>query len=369
MSRSMKQKRARGRNVAAILLTVLLVAVLVGAALWLRQSDAVKNKSARAMTYNYTSGAGTVTCGVGNGMAAASTSGLQVYDRSGLQTVGELYVARTPVLTSCGEYGLAYDIGSEQLLLFTEEGLVSSLKADGGVISAGVNASGWCAVCAEESGYKGAVTVFDRAGTVVYKWLSGTAYLLAARVSDDGKTIAVLTLTDSGSRVLFLQVNSDELKGEVQLEGELLLDMGFGPDGSLYGLSADGLYIIKPENRAVLVQDYTEDTLAGYSFDGGPVLALKAHRSGGSCRVLVLQDGEMTELCHFDENLLSLSGDKSHVALLTEAGLTIYGRDSGEVSASYPDIPSCQQIWLTGDGNVIATARHTAAVYAVKEAE
>lgn len=369
MSRSMKQKRAQGRNLAAILLGILFVAMLAGAALWLKQSDAVKNKSARAMEYNYTSGTGTVTCGVGDGLAVASNSGLQVYDRSGLQTVGELYVAQNPVLTSSGNYGVAYDVGGEQLQLFTEDGLVNSLKADGGVISAAVNAGGWCAVCAEESGYKGAVTVFDRSGAMAYKWLSGTAYLLAARVTEDGKQIAVLTLTGTGSRVVFLKVNSDEIQGEILLEGELLVDIGFASDGTLYGVSADSLYSIKPEKGAIVLQDYSGDTLAGYAFEGGPVLALKAYRSGGSCRVLTLQSGEMTELCRFDDGLLSLAADSEQIALLTESGLTAYRRDSGETAVSYPDIPTCQQISLTGDGNIIATARHTAAVYAAKEAE
>jgi len=69
------------------------------------------------------------------------------------------------------------------------------------------------------------------------------------------------------------------------------------------------------------------------------------------------------------EGLLSLAADSEQVALLTESGLTVYCRDSGETAVSYPDIPSCQQISLTGDGNIIATARHTAAVYAAKEAE
>ena len=307
-------------------------------------------------------------CGVGDGLAVVSSSGLKVYDRTGMQTVGETYVAARPVLTAAGNYGAAYDVGSEQVRIFSDSGPVRTLKADGGVTAVRLNEKGWCTVCAEESGYKGAVTVYRPTGTVAYKWLSGEGYVLTAAVSRDGKHLAVLTLTDSGSRIVFLRTDRETAMGETVLPGELLLDIGYAEKGALYGISGDALYQLDEHDGAQEAYRFEESTLSGWSFRGGPVLALSAHRTGGACRVLDLSGQEPEELGSFAEGVTSLATDGKTVAVLTTAGLSIVDRTACELTAEYKEAASGLSVSLTEDDRAIVAERNTAVVYSLTTA-
>ena len=368
MTRVIEKKKSRRRSLIAAVIVILVAAALAAIALWLNRSGRLTPSGDRTEVYNFASDTGTVTCGVGDGLAVASSSGLKVFDRTGMQTVGETYVASQPVLTSAGGYGAAYDIGGEQVRIFTAGGPVRNLKADGGVTAVRLNGKGWCAVCAEESGYKGAVTVYRPSGAVAYKWLSGEGYVLTAVVSHDGKYLSVLTLTDSGSRVVFLRTDREAPLGEAVLPGELLLDIGYTEKGVLYGISGDVLYRLDEHKGAEEVYRYEESTLSGWSFSGGPVLALSAYRTGGACRVLDITGQEPEELGSFKEGITSLAADKNTVAVLTSAGLIIYDRADCELSAEYKEAASGLSVSLTEDDRAIVAERNTAVVYSLKTA-
>jgi len=368
MTRVIEKKKSRRRSLIAAVIVILVAAALAAVALWLNRSGRLAPSGERTEVYNFASDAGTVTCGVGDGLAVASSSGLRVFDRTGMQTVGETYVASRPVLTAAGTYGAAYDIGGEQVRIFTDSGPVRTLKADGGVTAVRLNEKGWCAVCAGESGYKGAVTLYRPSGAVAYKWLSGEGYVLTAAVSRDGRYLSVLTLTDSGSRVVFLKTDRDTPVGEAVLPGELLLDIGYTEKGALYGISGDALYRLDEHKGAEEAYRYEDASLSGWSFSGGPLLALSAYRTGGACRVLDLSGQGPEELCSFEEGIISLAADRNTVAVLTSAGLSIYDRTAGELTAEYKEAASGLSVSLTEDDRAIVAERNTAAVYSLKTA-
>jgi|GEM_PF-3992651 len=239
-----------------------------------------------------------------------------------------------------------------------------TLKTDGGIISAEVSGGGLVTVCARESGYKGSVTVFDLSGTVAYKWLSGEAYVLAARLTEDGKQLAVLTLTDSGSRVVYLDTDKDKASGETVLEGELLLDIGYDENENLCAISADAVYRLGKGKSAKVLDSFEGSTLVGYCFKGGCAYALNAFRTGGSCEVRRIQDGKPRSLGSFDESFTSLSGDSDYIAVLTAASLTICRRADGVTTGHFEDASAGLSVGLTEDGNAIVTGRNTAKVYA-----
>ena len=369
MTRVIEKKRSRRRSLIAAVIVILVAALLAAVALWLNRSGRLAPSGDRTEVYNFASDTGTETSGVGDGLAVVSSSGLRVFDRTGMQTVGETYVASRPVMTVAGGYGAAYDIGGEQVRIFTDSGLVRVLKADGEVAAVRMNEKGWCAVCAGESGYKGAVTVYRPSGAVAYKWLSGEGYVLTAAVSRDGKYLSVLTLTDSGSRVVFLRMDRDTSLGEAVLPGELLLDIGYTEKGVLFGISGDALYRLDEHKGAEEKYRFEEATLSGWSFSGGPVLALSAYRTGGACRVLDLSGQEPVELGSFAEGITSLAADRKTVAVLTSAGLSIYDRSDGELTAEYKEAASGLGVSLTEDERAIVAERNTAVVYSLKTAE
>ena len=66
------------------------------------------------------------------------------------------------------------------------------------IMSTAINENGLFAVCTEEAGYKGSVTVYDSELTPLYKWYCASGDLICAALSRDG-TLAVLTENERGS--------------------------------------------------------------------------------------------------------------------------------------------------------------------------
>lgn len=363
MSKLQEKNRERSRSRLTLLAVLLILLALGGLVWWLVNSGRIRTEEPRAERYNFASEKSTVTCVVEDGFAVASATGLQVYSRTGLQTVGEMFVARTPILVSRGKYGICYDVDGNTVRLFTEGGIVNTLKTEGGIISAEVSAGGLVTVCARESGYKGSVTVYNLSGNVAYKWLSGEAYVLAARLNRDGKKLAVLTITESGSRVVYLDTDKEKAGGETLLEGELLLDISYCGGDTLYGISSDALYRLGEGKTPLVLDSYPQFTLAGYSFEGGCAYALNAYRTGGACEIRMLRDDAVVSLGSFEDGFVSLSADTRHVAVLTAAALTVMGRGEEADSAYYEEASAGLSVGLTEDGNAIVTGRNTARVF------
>ena len=119
--------------------------------------------------------------------------------------------------------------------------------------------------------------------------------------------------------ILFLRTDRETALGEAVLSGELLLDIGYTEKGVLYGISGDALYRLDEHDGAGEAYRFEEETLSGWSFSGGPLLALSAHRTGGACRVLDLSGQEPEELDSFAEGVTSLAADGKTVAVVLRA--------------------------------------------------
>ena len=91
----------RKKNIRGLLLTVMAVIVLtaVGFVIVATQNSAAFKE--RAENYYYSASDDTVFSKVGNGLAVASTSELQVFGADGVQTMQETYIMSKPAMSCC----------------------------------------------------------------------------------------------------------------------------------------------------------------------------------------------------------------------------------------------------------------------------
>lgn len=90
------------------------------------------------------------------------------------------------------------------------DGAVIKTHAD--IISVRLSDSGHAAVCTEESGYKGLVSVYDGTGSLVYRWYSADSAVISASVSPEGERLAILT--EAGVRLFSL--DSEDERGSFE---------------------------------------------------------------------------------------------------------------------------------------------------------
>ena len=168
-----------------------------------------------------------------SGILMASSAGARYYSFSGDVYAEEVLAMENPVLSSSGGSGVVYDAGGQSLFLFRGRQEVFDLSLDGGgdLLSARVNDAGWLAVTAQQSGYKGAVTVYDADGGEVIRISLSSTFAVDAALSPDCRTVAVVTVDQEGgafaSRVLFYPVDQTEPSAQVSLGGIAVLDLDY----------------------------------------------------------------------------------------------------------------------------------------------
>lgn len=358
----------RKKNIRALLITIAAVIVLaaVGIAIVAAQNSSAFKE--RGEGYYYSSGEDGVYSKVGTGFAVASTSELQVFGADGVQTMHETYIMSDPAMSSGGSNAVLYDIGGTSVKLFNADGMIQSIKTEGTVISAKVSRKGYTAVCCEETGYQGAVYVYNDVGSLVFKWLSGDGYVLSACVSDDSEYLAVLTLNTEGTRVVKLRLKEEGYKKEYTVSDVILMDAAFSENGSIYAISDEALYCVR-DDKLSEIYSFGEKNLADYSLGNNQVLVLNEHKSGGKCRVIsISDDDEITEVASFENGIISMDAEKKHIAVLTDTELCIYNTKDYELTANY-EVSACLKVLVYEDGSIVAASRHSAAVYSAKGSE
>lgn len=358
----------RKKNIKNIFITLIAAAVLVavGLAVVQAQSGSFSSFEQRPESYYYSSDANSVYSTVGDGLAVASSTGLKVFGKDGVQTLNETYVMDSPAVSSGGNNAVVYDIGGNTAKIFCVDSIVQNIKSDGVIISAKMNDKGWTAVCSEETGYQGAVYVYNKSGSLTFKWLSASSYILSAAVSPDCESLGVLCVNSSGTHILYLDLLDESHVTQADIPNDILFDLGFDPSGNIYALSASCLYYIDSHGNSSELYRFEGMYLSDYCIDSRAVLALDEYKSGGNCRIVSISStGDAKTVSEHENGIVSMAVKGDYTAVLTDSALSIYKTDSASLTASY-DVSACVKALTYKDGTTVAASRHSAGVYSPK---
>ena len=289
-------------------------------------------------------------------LAVASDAGISVFDASGQRTATYNIQLRSPHIASGKRSALVWVSGSEEAYLAGLDS-ITPLKADGAVIGAKMNSEGMFVVCAEDTGYKAAATVYDAAGTAVYKWYSGEGYLIDAAVSENGQRLIVSTLTDSGARLVSFALDNETPKGEFIEEGSLYLETAFLSDSRVCAMSENALRIFPFSLSSSDVYDFSGEYLKNYTFDGSgfAALLLGKYRTGNQARLVTVgADGRENASVELDREVLSMSAAGSYVAVaFADNTVTVYN-DKLTVVAEKDELIGLRGVYVRPDGTAVA---------------
>lgn len=327
-----------------------------------------KGSEMEAAVFSFDAGAGSVFADLNGGLAVGAGSGLQVFDAGANKMFGEAFEMKSPAISTNGDVSAIYDIGGKTLKLFDLYGVTKSISTEGKIISASINKSGWLALCTQETGgIKGRVTVYNKNKSEAFYWDSAKGYILSAAVSPDNKSLAVLTLNDEGSRIVFFSLNSPDEKGACTLPGEIALDIRYLGDGRVLAINSGALGIVKPDGSADILIDYADQYLKGYSVDGDgfTALVLSDYMVGDQGSVLTVdQNGNVLGTMETSRKIVSISAKGEYLAVLYSDGLTIYDRNLKEY-AHFDDTVGAEQTMMRQDGKAFLITSHSASVCSI----
>lgn len=215
---------------------------------------------------------------VGDSLMTATTTSVRVFDAKGEAVLDKSCEFKYPTMSENADNAVVYDIGGTNVVYLDG----SALDAKNNIISADLSQSDHLALCTEEAGYKGSVTVYSADKTEVYKWLSADNWVVKAAVSPEGTRLAVLVSGENGSIVKFFKLDSTDEQGSFAADQAVFNDICWLGE-RVCCIASDRLYFCSDTGKAEGEYSFDGNFLDMFAVCGDNiVLELRAHSYGGA---------------------------------------------------------------------------------------
>ena len=303
-------------------------------------------------------------------VAAVGTLGVQVLDAAGNETLREPFRMTQPAIAGSGSMCIAYDTGGTALRVFNGTQIISSIETDSAIVSASINQNGWfCVVTQGGGGLKGVVAVHDNTGAGVYRVTLATGFALSAQLSPDNKDLAILTLPDTGSRIMLyhgIDISEDDPDQQFNFFDRLIIDIFYLSNGDVIAISTDSLFLLEKAGDRHTLMDFPDKRLGGYEFNDD-YIALHLYDFGIGYQgrlVTLLADGTVLGELVLDREIMSMSSlDKTLIILKTD-GIVFYNENLEAFSESAESISAAgaNRVLAVREDAALATSDNSAVV-------
>ena len=386
MTNENQPKQRRKWNIIGRILALLVTAALVLGALmlviyrdrfnldalerWLAYRNLETGETGQAAPFTHAGGDKLTVAYLDNGVLLSSATGAHYYSFSGEKYAEEVLDMDNPVLSASAKAGVVYDAGGQSLFLFRRGEKSFDLTLDGAadLLSARVNDNGWLAVTAQQSGYKGSVTVYNTNGEKIIQISLSSTFLVDAAVSPDNKTVAVVVMDQLAgqfrSRVLFYPVDRDTPSAEADLGSVTVLELDYEKD-ALWVLAEDRLITVSPNGSELGTYSFGSTYLKGCSLggDGFALLLTGRYRAGTADRALTVgADGNLLHALTLTTPALDFSAAGDYCSVLSGSQLTVYDR-MGQVYAMLDATQGARYTALSANGSSLLANTQQAWLY------
>lgn len=315
--------------------------------------------------YVFDAGSGEAFAAAGKGLAVANTSGFELLDGDGTAVTSMVMQMENPAATGCDSFAVFYDLGGRRLAVARFDGTVEEIDTEGSILSATVSEGGYLAITTEHTGYRALVTVYDPDLEEIYEWYSSSAWVISATVSPDGRKLAVLSYTASGSEVRFFRLNDEDQTGSFAAEGTVLLDVHWFTSNKLCALSSEQVLFFSADGEWENTYSFNGQYLVGYTFDGSncAAFALSPYRAGTTATLVSLDpNGEELGTSDIQSEIVCLTASDLEVMVLCSDGATLYNSSLDE-KGRLNGLPGFKYGLLRNRGEALLIASNYAEVY------
>ncbi len=293
---------------------------------------------------------GSFICGEADA-AALCDAGLFTVRRCAVKCfdgTGELIFERTlepdtARITKSSRLAAAYTEGG-QSLVFSDGELISTSR---GIISAALSETGYIALCTDESGYMGSVTVYSPDKKALYKWYSAHQALVSAAVSPDGTRLAVLT----DKAVRLFRLDSEAECGSFECAG--LRDIVWLGE-RVCCIGGDSLYVCNDEGSFKGKRGFSGKMTGKFGvLDRKLIIEVSGNTGDEKTDVYILDDSlDIKNRISAGGELWYLDCRNDKMALLTQNEVSVYS-DEGKLLRS-EDASGASMVLLSDDGDILA---------------
>lgn len=304
---------------------------------------------------------------LGDDLLVWSSAGIRLYSSSGVEYLNDALSLLHPMADIRDDAAVVYDAGGTTLRVYADRAQIFSLDAEQGheILSSRMGPGRTLAVVTRETGYKGVVTLYGSDFQPTMAIRISTRYVMDAIPSQDGKTIAVLTVGQSNntfeSTLALYDRDGDEAFAQCSLGNNAILDLSCS-GGVFWALGETCLSIVSTDGATNLTCDYGGAYLKDYSLggDGYAALLLGKYRAGSSTTLTTVDTkGETIATLDLEDQILDLATSGRYVAVLTASTLTIYTKDL-QVYETIDNTMGARNVVLRSDGTAYLASGETA---------
>ena len=318
-------------------------------------------------------------------LVVASDTGVRLLDQQGTELWARTVNLPGPALAQGGDRVAAYGVGGTDLFLLGHEGELLHLSAseEEPFVAASLNDSGWLAVTQEKHNYRGSVSVYNTDLELVFALDSSSRFVLDARMLNDNKTLAVVTLgqEDGGfvSNVVLYSLDADGTHDGTTEDGQVIavepvadydvkngLIMAIGQQGKrIVTVSDTCLTFADPDGEVAATVPYGNDFLRGYTLegDGFAALLLNRYQSGSVGRLQTIgPDGAVIATLEVTQEVMDLTAAGRYLAVLYTDSLVIYNQDL-QIYASLQGTDFATGVLVQEDGSALLLSADNASIF------
>ena len=338
---------------------------------WIHYRTLSISDSGRAESFPYDGSPDDTFTVLDGDLLVCSPNTISLYSSSGTRYVSQAVQMQTPVVDSNGALAVVYDAGGSTLYVLGQRELIWQGSDFDSIMSARLNRDGYLTVVTQSSGYRGVVTVYDSTYAPLMSVNVSSAFVLDAALSDDGRTLAILTMGQQNgvvqSTLSLYSLNtgdSGQFTPDVttSLGAVVSLDAKHTQD-QVWMVTDQGLTIADHEGQTVTA-DWSSLYLKRYTLDGDGFAAalLGRYRAGSQAQLWVTDEQGQTRTLEIDQQVLSLSAAGRYIAVLTGDRLDLY-TDTLELYASLEGTQGARSALALEDGSAILISDDTVSFY------
>lgn len=338
---------------------------------WLHYRTLAVSDSGRAESFPYDGTLDDTFAVLDGDLLVCAPNTISLYSGSGTCYVSQPVQMETPVVDTNGSLAVVYDAGGEQLYVLGQRELIWQGEDLSGILSARLNRSGYLTVVTQGSGYRGVVTVYDSTYAPLMQVNVSSAFVMDAALSDDGRTLAILTVSqDSGLFQSNLALYTLDTGGTGQFVPDATLPLGTGvvlelrhTADRVWMVCDQGLILADHQGQLVCC-DWSQLYLKRYTLDGDGFAAalLGKYRAGSQAQLWVCDSQGQVRTLELDQQVLSLSAAGQYLAVLTGDRLDLYTSDL-TLYATLEGTQGARTVLALEDGSAILLGSDTASYY------
>lgn len=328
--------------IAALLLVLSVVQSHTAAAV--RNRDGFRLRSGENVFYS----------AAGNGLAAATTTGAQLFNASGKCAASADFAMTEPMCAAGTQLAVFWDAGQNGIHALYPDGSAAESATEGGVYFADVNETGLITVLTDKDGYRGSVVVYDTDLTPLFRWDASSVTPVSARTTGKG-LLCVNGAGDDGGYLRFFRIDREEMQAEFFAPGELIVDFGFLSDGSIAAVTETAVCFLSADGTLLSEHRLGNAHLSAFSLSGDFAAVAAASGLGGGETVITAFSPSGEPLGSFTAPLeaaaMSSCGSQLLV-LFTGEESTLFSSALEEI-VSYQPPEDVRQVFLCSDSRAL----------------